>query len=65
MDSGRMSVLTKTQIVAGVAVVGLVAAGAAVASAKLHRSHVAAGSGLTPGYVGSSARGWSGRASDR
>jgi hypothetical protein len=56
-----MSISTKTQIVAGVAVVGLVATGAAVASAKLHHSHLAAGSGLMPGYVGSSARGWSGR----
>ena len=56
-----MSVSTKTQIVAGVAVVGLVAAGAAVASAKLQHSHSAAGSGLITGYVGSSAHGWSGR----
>jgi hypothetical protein len=57
-----MTASTKTLIiVAGVAVVGLVAAGAAVASAKVHHPQVAAGSGLTPGYVGSSARGWSGR----
>jgi enoyl-CoA hydratase/carnithine racemase len=55
-----MSASTKTlMIVGGVAVVGFVAAAVAVASAKFRLSQV--GSGLTPGYVGSSARGWSGR----
>ena len=60
LDSTSMKLSTKTQIIAAVAVVGLTAARAAVASVRLYRSRAGAASGLAPGYVGARARGWSG-----
>jgi hypothetical protein len=49
----------KAQLGGVVVACALAAAGAAYATSKLHRSHATA-SGLTPGYVGARARGWSG-----